>query len=244
MEISEEINPGSDDAHNSKSNPKKKASPQIIPQAQSEIPASGSGKIFLRKEKIAPAFWTATGILSLIVNLILLVVVIELGAQIFLLKQVVTEQLIGGLYWNFVEMDQASIKTTIPVSAEVPAQFDLPLVTDTVVILNQDTYLAGASVKLSTGGLVIDNAPADIVLPAGTELPIHLDLMVPVDQMIPVELNVEVDIPLEQTDLHAPFVGLQNVVAPYYVMLWKLPNSWEQMMCAKKNSLICNLFMP
>ena len=43
-----------------------------------------------------------------------------------------------------------------------------------------------------------------------------LDLIVPVDQMIPVNLNVKVDIPLNQTDLHKPFVGLQEVVRPYY----------------------------
>jgi len=141
-------------------------------------------------------------------------------------------------------MDQARIQATIPVSAEVPAQFDLPLVTDTIVILNEDTNISGASVKLSTGGLVIANAPADIVLPAGTELPIHLDLMVPVDQMIPVELSVEVDIPLEETDLHAPFVGLQNVVAPYYLMLWELPNSWGQVICGKEYGPICRIFMP
>ena len=70
-----------------------------------------------------------------------------------------------------------------------------------------------------------------------------MDLMVPVDQMIPVELNVEVDIPLEQTDLHAPFVDLQNVVAPYYVMLWELPDSWGKVICGKEDSLICSFFI-
>ena len=66
---------------------------------------------------------------------------------------------------------------------------------------------------------MIYNAPTDIILPAGTVLPIHLDLVVPVDQQIPVELNVAVDIPLNQTDLHTPFVGLQQVLDPYYTML-------------------------
>jgi hypothetical protein len=35
------------------------------------------------------------------------------------------------------------------------------------------------------------------------------------------ELNVDVDIPLNQTDLHEPFVGLQGVVKPYYCLLEK-----------------------
>lgn len=244
MEISEEINNSSDGAKGPMSYPKDKVSPKNVQQAQSDKSDSHSKVRWIRKEKIGPAFWTVTGLLSLVVNLVLLVVLVVLAAQVFLLKQLVVDQLLGGLYWNFVQMDQASIKTTIPVSAEVPAQFDLPLVTDTVVILSEDTYLVGASVKLSTGGLVIDNAPADIVLPAGTELPIHLNLMVPVDQMIPVDLNVEVDIPLEQTDLHAPFVGLQNVVAPYYVMLWELPNSWGQVICGKSSGPICSIIMP
>jgi hypothetical protein len=227
MDISQELDNNSDSENNPPPDPKK----GFINTDSKALSGSSDSRfvpIWIRKEKIAPAFWTVAGLLSLAVNLILLVFLVGFGRQVFIIKQLVTDQLLGGLYWNFVQMDQASIKTTIPVSVEVPAQFDLPLITDTVVILSQDTYLTGASVKLSAGGLVISNAPADIVLPAGTELPIHLDLMVPVDQMIPVELNVEVDIPLEQTDLHAPFVGLQNVVAPYYVMLWALPNSWDQ----------------
>ena len=37
--------------------------------------------------------------------------------------------------------------------------------------------------------------------------------------MVPVALNVDVDIPLEQTQLHEPFVGLQEVVKPFYCMV-------------------------
>ena len=35
----------------------------------------------------------------------------------------------------------------------------------------------------------------------------------------PSELKIEVNIPIEKTDLHAPFVGFKNVVIPYYLML-------------------------
>lgn len=175
-----------------------------------------------------PPFWTITGILSLAVNIILILVVVVLSTQLFSLKKLVEDQVLGGLFNNFVLMDQAHIKTTIPVSTNVAAKFDLPLKTNTTVVLTEDTTIKGARVNLSTGGLTISDAPANIVLPAGTNLPIALDLIVPVDQMIPVNLIVEVDIPLAQTELHQPFVGLQEVVRPYYKMLKDLPDSWAE----------------
>ena len=47
--------------------------------------------------KFSPAFWTFTGTLSLVVNLILVVILIFLGRELFALKALVSEQLIGGL---------------------------------------------------------------------------------------------------------------------------------------------------
>jgi len=193
-----------------------------------------------RDWKFAQAFWTLTSLLSLVVNVILVVVLISLGRQLFTLKGIVEEQLLGGLYENFILMDEAHIQTTIPVSAQVPAKFDLPLKTDTVVILTEDTVLDNATVaRMTTGGLTIENAPATIVLPVGTRLPVALDLIVPVDQMIPVSLNVNVDIPLNQTDLHEPFVGLQEVVRPYYRMLDGMPGSWSELMCGQRPVALC-----
>jgi len=179
--------------------------------------------------KLGPAFRTVTGIFSLVTNVVLIVILLALGNQLFTLKTLVEDQLVGGLYENFLLMDQSSIKTIIPVSANVPAKFNLPLEAETVVVLQKDTYIPGATVSLSTGGLNISNAPTDILLPAGTELPIRLSLEVPVDQKIPVDLDVNVDIPLNQTDLHTPFTGLQNVVGPYYHLLEKTPNSWKEL---------------
>lgn len=178
--------------------------------------------------KLGPPFWTIASVLSLVVNMILILVIVVLSSQLFSLKTLVQDQVLGGLFKNFVLMDQAHIKTTIPVNTNVPAKFDLPLKTETIVILTQDTTINGAKVNLYTGGLSITDAPANIVLPAGTQLPIALDLIVPVDQMIPVSLIVEVDIPLSQTELHEPFVGLQEVVRPYYKMLKELPDNWQE----------------
>jgi hypothetical protein len=189
-------------------------------------------------------FWTIASLLSLTVNVILIIIVIFLGSQLGTIKRMVKDDLLAGLYANFILMDQASIKTTIPINAQVPAKFNLPLDTDTVVTLSKDTSIPGARVTLNTGGLSIQNAPTDIILPAGTRLPIHLTIIVPVDQKIPVKMNVEVNIPLNQTDLHTPFVGLQNVVAPYYRMMDLVPDSLSQAVCGKTPKPLCKSLVP
>lgn len=210
----------------------------------SSAPVSTPAKPARRPLKIGPPFWTIASIISLAVNLILIVVILVLAGQIFKIKTILTDQLIGGLYDNFVLMDQASIRTTIPVSTQVPAKFDLPLETDTTVTLTKDTPINAATVSLTTGGLVIYNAPTDIILPAGSELPVHLSLVVPVDQQIPVDLSVAVDIPLNQTELHQPFTGLQEVLDPYYTLLKALPGSWEEVLCGPNPGKFCQGLVP
>lgn len=210
---------------------------QSDPQDQ---PEPARRPAWLYQGKFWPAFWTVSALISLVINVILVAMLLGLGRQVFTLKTVLKDQLLGQLYGSFALMDEAHIKTTIPVEASVPAKFDLPLKTNTTVTLTEDTRLSNATVsRLETGGLTISNAPADIILPAGTRLPIALELTVPVDEKIPVKLSVEVDIPLNETDLHAPFVGLQNVVTPYYLMLAGLPGSWQEVMCGNPPSALC-----
>ena len=180
---------------------------------------------FLWQGKLGPAFWTITGLISITVNIILIVVVIVIGQYLFTLNQIVEDGLIGGLHSNFVKMDDATIVTTVKVEDSIPVQFDLPVQAKTTVVLTEPTPIDGASVVISTGVLNI-NAPANIVLPAGLELPISLDITVPVDKQVPVVLTVPVDIPLNQTELHEPFVGLQKVVEPYKELLGDLPDEW------------------
>jgi hypothetical protein len=177
-----------------------------------------------QRERRMRTFWTIGSILSILLNCILLFVLIILGNQLFVVKKMVGLDLIGGLYANFVKMDEASIKTTITVSDQIPINFNLPISQDTVVTLREPTTINGARVSLNTGGLVINNAPADIVLPAGTNLPVHLEMVVPVQQTVPINLTVPVDIPLNQTELHDPFTGLQQVIAPFF---WLLKPEWD-----------------
>ncbi|MBK8822539.1 MAG: hypothetical protein IPN58_07980 [Anaerolineales bacterium] len=176
-----------------------------------------------RKFNFFPAFWTIASIFSMIVNLVLLIV---LGVLLLNIKTLQVSgvmdlgtNLLGGLYTNFEKMDRAHIITNIPVETTIPVKFDLQLNQNTNVILSQDVTITNALVTVNTGGLNITRALTTIVLPQGTNLPVVLNLTVPVDTTVPVVLNVPVDIPLEKTELHDPFLGLRNLVQPYYCML-------------------------
>ena len=188
------------------------------PQSQPRQSYSGS--------RFWPVFWTVASVISLLVNIgtvVALIFVINFlgGTQATLsLVQSQATGLLGGLYNNFVKMDAASIKTTIHVEKDIPVQFTLNVSGATNVTLSQDVSISGALVTVNTGGLNINNARANIVLPAGTILPIFIEnLVVPVDKTVPAILDVPVNIPLNQTELHDPFVGLQKVVEPYYCLL-------------------------
>jgi hypothetical protein len=176
--------------------------------------------------KFLPIFWTVASVISMLVNIgvvIALLVVVQLlggtkSALAFAQSQ--ANGLLGGLHENFVKMDAASIKTTIHVEKDIPVQFSLNVSGATNVTLSENVSISGALVTVNTGGLNINNARANIVLPAGTVLPIFIEnLVVPVDKTVPAILDVPVDIPLNTTELHDPFVGLQKVVEPYYCLL-------------------------
>jgi hypothetical protein len=183
------------------------------------------------REKALPAFWSLGSALSIILNIILLIAVIVLWGQLATIKEVMTNEVVGGLYYNFLLMDQATIQTTVEVHDSIPVQFDLPLKQKSVVVLTEDTPITGATVTMNTGGLNIRSAPTNIVLPEGTELPVRLNLTVPVDTEVPIHLTVPVDIPLAETELHDPFVGLQEVVAPLFWMLLEPPETWSEATC-------------
>lgn len=209
-----------------------------------------------------PVFWTVASVISLGVNLFLFAIILLLGRELFTIKNVVSKQLIGGLYDNFVLMDQAHIRTeilvkdtiqvqdTITVNDTIPVVFNLPLQQDTEVRLTENTEVRNATIFLNGQAV-----PLDLVLKKGTRLNIKLDLTVPVSQTVPVVLNVPVnlsvpvalkvpvDIALSETDLHTPFTGLQNVIGPYKSLLDAPPNSWaETPVCGPLTGWLCAMF--
>ena len=196
---------------------------------------------FFEPAKTLPAFWTVASIFSLIVNVILIVALVLLGRQLFVLKSIVGDKLLGGLYENFIFMDQAHIKTNITVSDNIPINFTLPISQDTMVVLTQNTSISGANVRINTGGITI-NSSANIVLPAGSKLPVHLELNVPVTTTVPININVPVDIPLQQTELHKPFIGLQQVVAPFYGLLQPQVKQSQDMPFCEPFASFCSFY--
>ena len=177
-----------------------------------------------------PALWTIASVISMTVNVVVVIILLMLWqnrAPVGALANDQAGQLLGGLYDNFVLMDEANIQTSIHVEKEIPVKFDLLVSAPADVTLREAVVIDGALVTVATGGLNIANARARIVLPAGQALPININnLVVPVDKTVLAVLDVPVDIPLNQTELHQPFVGLQNVVKPWYCLM----NS-NQVMC-------------
>ena len=186
-------------------------------------------------QPIAGRFWKFAIIFSFALNVILVLVLLVLGVMVFEIKNALAQPIIGGLHTSFVQMDNASIITTIEVNDtitvndKIPVVFDLPLNQQTTVTLVEATTIPNTVVYLN--GVPVRT---DIVLPQGTPLNINLNLTVPVNQTIPVVLNVPVklkvpvNIPLNLTELHEPFTNLAAIVAPYNTMLNALPSSWGQ----------------
>lgn len=179
-----------------------------------------------RRWRFMPAFWTIASVLSMIINLGLITLVLLLfqmrnrAPEFQSLAMDQGSRLLGGLYTNFVKMDEANIRTNIHIEEQIPVEFTLNVSGPTTVELTQPVTIRGATVFVTTGGLTIRDANATIVLPAGVDLPINIEnLLVPVNQNVPAVLDVPVDIPLNQTELHEPFVGLQEVVRPWYCLI-------------------------
>lgn len=178
-----------------------------------------------RTSVFGPRFWTTASVISLTINIIITIILIILVISVYRLKLDINNilkvstslvDLPGGLYENFEKMDRASIQTNVKVETSIPVKFDLALNQQTNVVLSQDVTINNARVTVNTGGLNIAQANTTIILPQGTTLPVLLNLTVPVDTTVPVVLDVPVNIPLSQTELNEPFVGLQQVIKPLY----------------------------
>jgi len=166
-----------------------------------------------------PAFWTAASVISLFVNAILIILVVALLRNIGSLNAAgLGSGLLGGLYTNFELMDQAHIRTDIPIQTSIPLDLSIPVQTTTGITLAKDASIPGAHVKINTPLFNID-APANVTLPAGTQMDVALSFTLPVQAQVPVNLSVPVDIAVQNTDLHPAILGLQDTVRPLYCMV-------------------------
>jgi hypothetical protein len=226
----DQANPSLDSFSGKNSNPDKRLRAFMMPAASTPaetqpeitaIPGKSERKIRLRpnREMTRRAFWDVAAIFSLIFNAILIGALFIMYGQIKNLRTMMNG-LLGGLYSNFVDMDNASIDTTIAVEAQVPVVFSLPIQQSTTVSLTSAVPINGTTVNINSGGLSL-NAPATVTLPEGTNLPIALNMDVPVQVIIPISLQVPVKIPMNQTNLHTPFTGLQQTIRPLYCTINK-----------------------
>jgi hypothetical protein len=171
--------------------------------------------------KFMPAFWTIASVISLTVNMVLIIILLIVFQMLGTIQNTADDQvsgLLGGLYTNFVKMDQATIAANIPVDATIPLNIVVPVQATTRITLAESAVIPNAHVRINTGEVNID-ANAVVTLPANTPLTVTLDFPLNVQNSIPIHLDVPVNIPLSQTQLHEPFVGLQQVVKPWYCLV-------------------------
>jgi hypothetical protein len=192
---------------------------QPVQQTSTQVVNSQTTQDMPRGEKLLRALWTMTSLISMVVNVVVIIVLIILlwayrdiklpeGVDITMVNE-----LLSGLYSNFEKMDRATIETVIPVDAQIPLDITVPVQTTTQITLSETVSIPNAQVVINTGGLNI-NSTARVTLPAGTPLMVNLNFDLPVRDTIPVHLEVPVNIPMADTELHEPFVGLQDVVRP------------------------------
>lgn len=204
--------------------------PPTAPPVEADVPP-------LRTRLLA-AFWTISSVISLTVNVILIALLFILVDMIAGLQLTANDQvsgLLGGLYNNFVLMDQATISTNIRVQNEIPLNFSVPVdlaaLGPTTIVLPKDTVL---NAYVIMEGAVIVRGPATVRLVEDTPISgvrINSAFEIPIQRTVPIDLNVPVNIPLNQTQLHQPFTGLQQVVEPYYCLVEPNAIINNQMVC-------------
>jgi len=173
------------------------------------------------RERFLRAFWTISAILSFGVNIVLIAILFSTLRMLGSVQLTANDKfsgLLGGLYINFLKMDEAAIKADVPVNDIIPLNMVVPVKTTTTVILAESATIPNARVKIDTDAIHLD-AGAMITLPAGTPLKVALDFPLTVQNEVPLHLNVPVNIPLKSTDLHEPFNGLLQIIKPYYCLV-------------------------
>src|ERR1041385_1713201 len=98
------------------------------PIAAQPVPASASPEPRARRLQFLPAFWTIASLMSITVNIILIVILLIVFQMLGAIQGTANDKisgLLGGLYTNFVKMDQATIQTSIHVEKEIPVNFNL-----------------------------------------------------------------------------------------------------------------------
>ena len=184
-------------------------------------------KGFIWQARPWQAFKNVAIIFSFIVNFVLVIVVLLALPLLVPGISGIAGPLVSGLNDSFVQMGEASIQRTITVDDEIPVVFTLPLQETTQVVLVAPVPMSVPATFVLPGGGGSINGTVSLQLPSGTTLPVSLDMSVPVSTTIPVHLDVGVDIPMQETELAAPFNTLRALFGPLDQFLGGLPQSNE-----------------
>ena len=168
-----------------------------------------------------PTFWKAMIITSFVINMILVFILVLLAAFFLRWRAQIGETTLGVKGFaraNVMELrdvvqqlQNAHIKTTIPLDQPLPIHLNVPIDQTTLVTTTQPVPISvPAFIDLGPFGSLTPNV--NLSLPAGTQLKIALKLNVPLDATIPVKLNVPVDIAMKDTELAPQFRRLGGVV--------------------------------
>src|SRR5215208_3010129 len=125
--------------------------PPPVVVASAPPPVQGDVPPF--RSRLLAAFWTIASVISLTVNVVLIALLFILVNMLTGLQLTANDQvsgLLGGLYGNFVKMDNATISRVIPVDANIPLNFEVPVhlaniqTQITQVVLAEDAVINGA----------------------------------------------------------------------------------------------------
>lgn len=181
---------------------------------------------------IGTLLWRFMVIFSFIVNIVLVIVLLLAGLFIFEIKNQVADPLIGGLHSTAAGLGDATIDWVIPVRDTIPVVLNIPLQTDTTVVLTGPVPLTvEALIDLPPIlGQAMNDVPATVqlTLPEGLALPVALDLNVPVNEDLDIALDVRAVIPLRETQLIDPINQLGLLFEPLAIGLWNLPNDFGE----------------
>jgi hypothetical protein len=187
-----------------------------------------------------PGFWTVASVLSIIMNCLIVGVLLAIIPLARSKPNDPAAKLLGGLYGNFVGMENAVITTSVPIRTTIPLDnITVPVNTLTTIYVQPGQSAQLSSVNVRTGGLTITNATGSIIFGQTTPLNVQLNLNIPLQHIdVPVNLDVPVEIPLKNTQLYGPFVGLQDVIKPLYCLVEPQATLTNSQTCPSLNDTV------
>ena len=177
--------------------------------------------LWLAFEKFAIVFSFVVAFTLVMVLVVTSYVTWQMWGEIRGLKEDVACPLIADVNSLMVDLEDAVITRTIPISQTIPVRFTLPLDKSINVTLTDSVQLNRPTSFVFPGGGGQINGTVYLALPRGQNLPVHMAMSVPVSETLPVQMDVSVSIPLRETELGPVIDQLKDLLMPYIDLLDK-----------------------